>query len=163
MSLGEPSQPNPYQPPLESKLAPPAKADLAPGDWTENLMEPLAKTQSWVLFLGILGCVVVSLVVVVQVCKGFMGMIAAGNAEKGGEAFGGMIFNVLFVIVWFAPSMYLIRYGNHIDSFRRSRKRSDLEAALRAQKSFWKFSGIFAIIFLVIVVIGAVAAAIAGK
>ena len=159
-----PTDHNPYRPPLETKLAPPVEAQPASSsDWAERLVEPLAKTQSWVLFLGILGCIVASLALVVQVGKGFMQMIAAGNPAKGGEAFGGMIFNVLFVMVWFAPSIYLIRYGNHIDFFRRSRKPSDLEAALRAQKSFFKFCGIFAIILLVIIVIGAITEALTGK
>lgn len=47
-------------------------------------------------------------------------------------------------------SIYLMRYANRIRDFIAQGQQHQLEAALDAQRAFWKFMGIFALVSLVL-------------
>lgn len=61
-----------------------------------------------------------------------------------------------------APATYLARYASRIASLRGTGRVDDLERALEAQKSFWKFVGlatvvvfgVYLLIFLVAIFAG---------
>lgn len=150
------SEPNPYQPPAASGTSPSS-------EWVwPDVVEALAKTQPWVLFLAIVGYLCGATIVISKVYTGIFGILGAG-ARDGGRAFGALLFDVLFGALLFIPSTYLHRFANGIDYFRHSKKVGDLGLALSAQKSFWKFCGIFTIVFVAFAAISALFSAAGGK
>jgi len=53
---------------------------------------------------------------------------------------------VAIALFYIVPALYLFRYAANIARLRNSGRADDLENALQAQKSFWKFVGIVAAI-----------------
>jgi len=51
------------------------------------------------------------------------------------------------------PGIKLFKYGSAIGRLMASREPADLELALEQQKSFWKFSGISALVMVVLYVV----------
>ena len=77
----------------------------------------------------------------------------------------GMAFPAVFGLVYVAfgllyvlPALFLNRYSSHIADLLRTNRMTDLELALAAQKSFWKFVGVFILVILCLYVLGIVAA-----
>ena len=61
-----------------------------------------------------------------------------------GEAMG-----VLFIgVLYFYPSLHLFRFASRIRDLADTHRLADLEAAVREQKSFWKFCGVTVSILL---------------
>ncbi|NQT16981.1 MAG: hypothetical protein HQ582_29760 [Planctomycetes bacterium] len=105
----------------------------------------LGQTRPWVVFLSILGFI----------CGGFMALGAVGvliGAAVSGEP--AMLFlgpfYLIYAALYLAGSYYLLVYGLKIGSLQRTNSLGDLEAALVAQKSFWKLLGIVTAIGLVL-------------
>jgi hypothetical protein len=59
------------------------------------------------------------------------------------------LFILGMALLVFFPALYLARYASRIAQLRGSGRVEDLEAALEAQKSYWKFIGILTVIWLV--------------
>jgi hypothetical protein len=57
-------------------------------------------------------------------------------------------FYVLVALLYFFPAMYLYRYASGIARLREAGRVDDLDAALDAQRAFWKFVGILTTIVL---------------
>jgi len=143
------SDPNPYASPqfssetLFGPSATPADAVSSPG-----VVRALAETRPWVRFLSILGFVVTGLIAVAVIAM-------VGAALFGGEVMVGVVavFYLLGALLYGAGSYYLFAYSQRIGDFLRNPQRPQLEAALVAQKSFWKLLGIVAAVYLVCVVL----------
>lgn len=105
--------------------------------------EMLKQTKPWVRFLSILGFVICGLMIVGGALFGVIGA-ASGQPEMIFMLFLYPLFGVLFIF----PSMFLFRYANYIRDFLDNRDSHDLDAALEAQKSFWKFMGIYMLVVL---------------
>ena len=63
--------------------------------------------------------------------------------------------------IYVAPAIFLNRYASGIAALLRTNRSSDLEQALRSQKSFWKFIGILMLVILSIYAVIALVAVIA--
>ena len=61
-----------------------------------------------------------------------------------GEAMGMLFIGVFY----FYPSLHLFRFASHIRELSETHRLADLEAAVREQKSFWKFCGVTVSIML---------------
>jgi hypothetical protein len=135
----------------------------------------LKQTRPWVFFLAVMGFIFAGLAVVgglaVAAVMGFAGSIAGMGGELGagmGAALGlglGALY-ILMGVLYFFPSLYLMRYASGIQAMLRTEPVAGLERALAAQKSFWKFAGIaliavLALYFLVILAVFLVAGAAA--
>ena len=117
---------------------------------TPMMLDSLLSTRPWVLFLAILGFI----------GCGFLAIIGLVNSALGGAAsprsFGGAtvapwvsgVVCLLLALLYFFPSLYLLRYGMAIKRFSLSGQGYDLERALDCQKSFWRFVGILTLIIL---------------
>lgn len=72
------------------------------------------------------------------------GLIGGGRSGMFGPmgAFVGLIY-VALALLYFVPAIHLSRYASRIAQLRAAGLVGDLESALDAQKSFWKFIGIF--------------------
>lgn len=108
----------------------------------------LERTRPWVRFLSIVGFVSAAFLV----CVGLLG--GAGMAMNRNPA--GVVIFIFYPILgalYVVPSLYLSRYANHIGQFVQSRQQADLVSALDAQRAFWKFVGIMAIVSIVFTII----------
>jgi hypothetical protein len=121
-------------------------------------LDMLRKTKPWVRLVSIVMLIGAGLMLVFGILA--IGMSATSNTPLGaGQAFLMIGLSAIYII----PSYFLSQYASAIGKLNVTRRDSDLEAALRWQKSFWKFLGIFtliiicfyAIMFLFIAVVGA--------
>jgi len=125
---------------------------------TPRTAEMLRQTKPWVRFLSVLGFI----------GSGFMVL-------GGGVALVGAIIShrpqlLAFALVYppmgflyFVPSFYLHRYASRIGSYLAQGRSAQLDAALEAQKSFWRFVGILTLVILciyILILAGVVLAAI---
>jgi hypothetical protein len=158
---------NPYSPPGVPLGSYPA-ADVNYGAATaaevsETTVELLRQTRPWVMLLSIFAFVGSGLMAVVGLCLGAWAMFAQG--AKGQAAIG--LIYVPLALFYIYPGIKLWGYSSAIARLMASRSIADLEDALGQQKSFWKFSGIasvvvlglYAIAFVVLIAVGALAAA----
>ncbi|HJT31022.1 MAG TPA: hypothetical protein VJ783_03065 [Pirellulales bacterium] len=150
-----PPEPNPYASPVSELQMPLA--------WTSGpVIESLRQTRPWVLLFSILGFIGTAIVSFIGFCQAALAF-TQGSPQKAGEAMGGGLVTLLFGVLYFFPSMYLLRYAARIRDLTRSQRLADLEAALSAQKSFWRFCGIVAVLLLTLyalILVGIVAMSI---
>ncbi len=134
----------------------------------DGAAEMLRQTRPWVRLVSIMMFVGAAFMVL---AGGFMmlGGAAAGIGTEFGSAvplaFMGMIY-IAMALLYIAPATYLWQYAGRSQEFDQQRSASALTSALQAQKSFWKFCGIWILIYLVLVigVIGiAIIAGLAGS
>jgi hypothetical protein len=86
-----------------------------------------------------------------------LGRAAAGLKRlrtRGWSALLGAVFYLLYGGFGLGFGYYLFSYAKTIGVFTSSGHAAHLEAALVAQKSFWKLVGIFAIVLLGVMLLG---------
>lgn len=153
MSASElhPPEPNPY--------SPPASEGNTPHAWgSEPVIESLRQTRLWVMFLSILGFLLTALVGCIALVEAALSP-GQPTAYDAGRALGKAMGNGFFGVLCFFPSLYLWRFAGHIRDLIYTRRVADLESALRAQKSFWRFCGIVVALILALyalILLGAV-------
>ena len=131
---------------------------------SDGMLDALNATRPWVKFLAILGFVVMAFMVLAGLIM-FVGFSVAPEASKLPAFFGpvfGVVYVVMAVFFYLIPCLYLLRYANAITRIPASGQTA-LEDALKQQKSFWKYMGIFAIIVItvyVLCIIGGIAFAV---
>ena len=141
---------NPYRSPSESGDAP-ILGDEVGQVVTPTVLAMLSQTQPWVRFLSVLGFIASGLMV--------LGGLVAFVATMGrGMGFIFLIY-IPMGLLYFFPAMFLFRYAGRIADLRLTRGVEQLEDALAAQKSFWKFVGIAALIVISLYLV-AIAAAV---
>lgn len=124
---------------------------------SENMLDSLKATKTWVTFLSIVGFVFCALMVL-----GALAMFAGvGAGQSGPMKMLGPGFGLLYLIlvaIYFIPCLFLFRYGKAIGRIPAAGQPA-LEEALAKQKSFWKYMGILTIIAIcldVVLILGAV-------
>lgn len=124
----------------------------------------LRQTRPWVKFLGVLGFVGCGLMILLGVIAGMIGL-AGGQPQMLVFFF---IYPLMGVLCYF-PSLFLVRYAARINEFLSEGLQAQLDFALEAQKKYWKFMGILALVglclealFIVLGIAFAVIAALAG-
>jgi hypothetical protein len=130
---------------------------------TQRAVDLLGQTSIWVRIMSILMFVGAGLMVL-----GGGVIFAVGMMGRGGPgelpAFVGCIY-IPFGLLYIVPGLFLWRYATYSKAYAIQRHESHLEGALQAQKSFWKFVAILALVMIglyllmiPIVIIGAIAA-----
>lgn len=130
------------------------------GLMTDSIVGSLRKTRPWVLLLAILGFIFSALTVIVSVpmllgssmMGGMDGMDGLG-VFGGGMMIGMGVLYLVFGVVYFMASLYLLRYAGSIKRAVAGMQVSDLEIALSQQASFWKLMGILTLISIVAVIV----------
>lgn len=160
---------NPYSAPVElSHQASTGLGSMVPPD----AVEMLAKTKPWVRFLSVMTFIGAGFMLlaggIMTVAGG--GMFAAASSSGGmPPALAGSMgvilagFYVVLAIIYIYPGVKLWKYASSIGGLMQSCSEEDLVAALKQQKSFWKFMGILVLSMLVIyflAIIGAVVFAV---
>ncbi|MBK1825995.1 DUF5362 family protein [Haloferula rosea] len=135
---------------------------------TPAMVEALRATKPWIRFCAILGFICTGFIFLAALFMGLGGGVMAtslGSSSSSGGAmpFAAMsaVFSIVYVLMgllYLFPSIKLWKYGSRIAELMSSQSSQDLEAALDAQRSFWKLVGILLAVFiaLYIAVIGVV-------
>lgn len=139
---------------------------------TEEAKTYLSETAKWAKFLGIVGFIITGLIVILAL---FMGTIFAAipglsdNAQIGMLGGGITVFYLIFAAIHFMPCFYLYRFATKTKMALINDDADMLTDALVNQKSMFKFMGIFTIIILglyafifVLVIVGGGVAALSG-
>lgn len=163
---------NPYSPPGEPPATYP-RADVNYGAGSsaavsDATVELLRQTRPWVILLSIFAFVGSGLMLLAGLFFAAWGMLGPG--AKGSQAAIGLIY-LPIALIYIYPGIKLWGFGAAISRLMTSRASGDLEDALDQQRSFWKFSGIASVVVLgfyavgivVLIAVGAVAAAGLGK
>ena len=113
----------------------------------------LKETQPWARLMGIIGFVSVALMIL-----GGLGAGVAGALTRNPQMAALLIVYPLMAALYVFPSMHLMRYANRIRDFVAQGQPAQLEAALDAQRAFWKFVGVLTLIGLLLGLAGIVLA-----
>lgn len=131
----------------------------------EELLVPLLQTKPWVMLCAILGFISAGLLVIVAILM-IIGMSAIFGSDAdgltGGFGIGVGLLYLIIAAISVVPPYWLYKYGTAIKQADISRSLEDVTHALRFQKSFWKFVGIFVAIYLGFIVLGLVITIIGG-
>ncbi|MBN2476762.1 MAG: DUF4339 domain-containing protein [Pirellulales bacterium] len=140
--------------PQESEPGPYASPQVSTGDATPVGGGPagglgvrgrraLSETKPWVVFLAILGFVIGGIGVLT-------GLLFLAASAVGAGLPGILIGLCAFVgpVITLVLAYYLFSYGQRIAAYLRTDRPADLEAALTAQKSFWKLAGLVTAVYL---------------
>jgi hypothetical protein len=141
----------------------PFRAQATPqmGGVSDGAVALLRATKPWVRLFGVLGAIGIGLIVL-----GALGfMVLGATLLKGAPPFMNILVAAFYLVLaglHLPPVIFLNRYASRIRDLMQSGSPTDLEAALRAQKSFWKYIGIFVLIYFCIVVLAIVVALVVG-
>lgn len=127
-----------------------------PGEVSEEVVNLLRSTKPWVRFLSVLGFIGLALLV--------LGCIAILVIPIGGSMgsmsflprLGASVAYFLMGLLQFPAVLFLSRYAGRIARLASSGDPSDLEDALRAQKSFWKYVGILTLVMMILYILAIV-------
>lgn len=163
MSTDSPDSGNPFQSPISDATS--YSSGIDPSVRTAEL---LRQTRPWVLVMAVLLAIGIGFLVLGVVFLAF-GVVAGaaggvGGAETGVFGVMLMVYVVMIVLYWF-PMMYLFKYASRINDFTTRGGIDQLDSALEAQKSFWKFVAIgflvfiaLYFVFIAVVLLGGIAA-----
>jgi hypothetical protein len=102
----------------------------------------LGRTAPWAYLLAIVGFLTVALMIVVGIGAGAVGL-ATGRAETAIL----MVIYPLSALIYFFPSLYMLQYAKRSRKFAQgAQSLAELEAALDAQRKFFKFAGIATVV-----------------
>jgi hypothetical protein len=127
---------------------------------TPRAVEMLRQTVPWVRIMAILMFIGSGLMLLAGAA-----MFPVGLAVRGGggpPAFLGCIY-IPFALLYIVPALFLWRYAAHAKAFAITRHEQSLEEALQAQKSFWKFVAITALVVIglyILVILGVLLVAV---
>ncbi len=83
---------------------------------------------------------------------GAIGFLVLGAKLMGGRIGIGLMIAVILYLgmgaLYAVPALFLGKYSSSIGKLAQSGSSADLEAALEAQRSFWKFAGIVALVII---------------
>ncbi|WP_164104222.1 DUF4339 domain-containing protein [Candidatus Laterigemmans baculatus] len=122
-----------------------------PNDWS-LLATEMHRRRGWALFFGIFLISLASLQVLAQIVVLLM---AASNSESRAETFGAAIWAMTGLAIA-GPILYsgilVIRYCNWVSEFRDDQNQANALKALKRLSSLWMFSGITALVWLVLLI-----------
>ena len=121
------------------------------------IMNSVRATRPWTRFLSILGFIGIGIIVLLG-----LGIMVGGNfipiSPKAPPLIYLGIFCILIIVFLLVPSIWLSKYSSAIDSFLKGGDSVQLGNAIAYQKSFWKFIGILVLVFIIIAILGILAA-----
>ena len=150
---------NPYTPPQATV------GDRGPagGSITDEMISALRGTKGWVLLIGILMFIAAALTALGGIAMSFgsamMGAMGGGkNAAPAGMFIGMGVAYLLISVIYVFLGLYLVKYSSAIGRLVSDGHAADMENALHSQRKFWRLAGVLALIGMVVMVLGIVAA-----
>lgn len=135
---------NPYASPTQDLQPVYSQGGLSPG-----VLRALAGTKPWVRFCSVIGFITTGLLILAAVAI----LVAGGFGGMEGYVMGISFVYGLMGVLYLFPSVKLWQYGSNIYRLMGSQSMADLEAALEAQRSFWRFVGIMVLILIALYVV----------
>ncbi|AEA45393.1 hypothetical protein [Fluviicola taffensis] len=108
-----------------------------------SIKQNLLTAGKWARFLAIVGFIFTGLTGVVALIS-LVTALSTGFAPLIGLAF----FYVAMTVVMIFPALYMVRFAGSITKGLNSNKQGEFDYGVENLKSFFKFSGIFTIVFL---------------
>ena len=121
---------------------------------TDNMLQSLKATRPWVKFIAIVWFVGVAFMVlfgVAMITGIYRGFSMPGMPVFFSKVLG--IFYIVMALVYVMPALYLYRYAKAIVGVQGVVTMAGFEDALKQQRSFWKYFGIFIIVVLALYVL----------
>jgi hypothetical protein len=135
----------------EQPQSPPAGSQITPA-----MLRYLKQTKSWVRFISLMifiGTVLVFLLGLVLILGA--GLLSSLSRDVfGGAPLGllGFVYTV-FACLSFFPALYLSRFAGGIKKALSKDEAGGIEDALKNQRAFWRYMGIFLLIILVLQIV----------
>ena len=150
---------------MSNHYAPPrsevADVGVAGGAITGEMIEAMRGTKPWVMLIGILMLVGAAFTVFAGLAMIFGGsMMSRGPAGAPptvlltGMGAAYLLLSLIYVFL----GLYLVKYSSAIGRLLNSGQSAEMEGALEQQRKFWKLAGVLAVVGLVFVVLGIIAA-----
>lgn len=115
---------------------------------SNSIKEHLITSASWARFLAIVGFIFTGITAI-----GALVMLVAAMSTGFGPLIGMAFLYVGLAVAMIFPALYMIRFAISITKGLNSTKQSEFEYGVQNLKSFFKFSGIFTIVFLALYII----------
>ncbi len=149
----------------------------ASGDVSSAVVDQLAKTKGWTLFFGIMlwiGAGFMVLAGIALIAISAVGGATGGAFEEMGSEMGGMIgmiimggFYIVLALIYIYPALKLCKFSSRCSQLISQPNETTLVGALNEMRAFWKFVGIWMIIFMalypIIMIVAIGAGAMAGS
>ncbi|RPI23290.1 MAG: DUF4339 domain-containing protein [Acidobacteria bacterium] len=133
------------------------------GSVSEGTVAILAKTRPWVRLLAILAMIGCVLMVLFGLAGLVMGIVTGGGGLTGAGIGAAALLAYLVAAAFILPmGLFLNRYAKGIRALQLSGQAEDLERALLAQKSYWKYLGVLTLVGIVLSILATVAMLILG-
>jgi hypothetical protein len=144
--------PNPFAAPQTNVDSPMQTPAPGGGPVSAEAVELLRKTKPWVRFFSVLGILGIVLMVL---GAGAMVLLSFGPLRSMPvlARIGVGALYVVLAFIYIPPVLFLHRYASRIRDLVDENSSQNLEHALRAQKSFWKYIGLFTVITLCIYIL----------
>ena len=144
------------RPDVASGVGEPPLLSTGPAVFSPAILNSLQRTRPWVRFLSIFGFVSAAFMLAIGLISGVVGVLTQ-NLDVGV-----LVVYSPIALIYVFPSIYLFKYASRIRDFGASGDPLQLELALDAQRSFWKFAGVLTLVSLVLTVVLLVAAVFLG-
>lgn len=152
--------PQPYPTPATFPGPGPFAAPGAPsaaGGPSPVALDLLRKTRPWTRLLGVLGALGLGFILLAALFMA-IGATPPFNAMPPGPRLVAALLYVLMAFLQLPPVIFLNRYASRITDLLATGTMAELEAALAAQKAFWKYVGILTLIGILLSVVAIPAA-----
>lgn len=136
---------NPYAPPQAAPRL--GASEGRTGAVPDEAVELLRKTKPWARFLGVLGAIMTGFMILGALVFILLGESLARGLPVAARAGMGLVYLVMAGLQ-LPPVIFLNRYASRIGRLLQTGDPEDLVEALRAQKSFWRYVGIFTLVLL---------------
>lgn len=139
--------PNPFQPPKAAILAVPEPTDLESGAAVAGALEALRGTKPWARFMAVMGMIGIGFMVLISLT---VSLFTRGRL-RGMPGPMQVVLPVIYLVfggLQLPLVIFLNRYASRIGTLLESHAPEDLQRALEAQKSFWKYLGIITLVVL---------------
>jgi hypothetical protein len=133
---------NPYQSPANAVDDLAHRLDLTSAS---PIVSVLRETRPWVRLFSVLGFIG-SALILAGAALALVLLLLSQGALQAAVSLVYVAMGILFIV----PSIHLYRYADRIRFLEISGTPDALASALEAQKSFWRFAGIFTTVILVI-------------
>jgi len=114
---------------------------------TENAKKYLKSTASWSLFFAVLGFIGVAFL---AICGIVMIAMFYDGGHLSSMSFVGVLYIALGGVMVF-PALYLLRFSQETNKALANQDTMVIEEAFKNMKSFWKFTGILTIVYIVLI------------
>lgn len=128
-----------------------------PPPLTETAASYLKDSGPWMSFLGIVSFISYGIMLVSGIV---MVALGANTPHLPNSLIVGFLYIVLAVVCFF-PARFLFLAGSKLRALKMDNSADVLEAALRNNSAYWKFSGIFVIVCLAFAVLAIIVIVIA--